>query len=252
MLAANACWGPSCWSCDAPLVATDCILSSWHGWKADKEVFQQKCRGPMGPGKLVRWGEDSGVEDCGVVCPACSYIRACCDTCVTIKESTVGFWKSLACVRVAVPRTIEVGVVTTTSGSFEVSNTWKASVTASAESKAAVLGLNGTIGLSGTVAREQTRKWSTGWSKVASRKDTRSWTQPAHTCAWTWALKIVDSCGEREADTEHFELTPINNSPCCLPGMFADRDNKYGACHPDHSGVVINLCNGTITTPGLV
>lgn len=61
--------------CDAPLVPTECVKSSWHGWKQDRQLFQDVCNG-----NLVRWGDDSSVQDCGEPCFACSFIRACCDT----------------------------------------------------------------------------------------------------------------------------------------------------------------------------
>lgn len=61
--------------CEAPLQQTECVKSSFHSWRQDRQLFQDVC-----DGQLVRWGDDSTVQDCGVPCFGCSYIRACCDT----------------------------------------------------------------------------------------------------------------------------------------------------------------------------
>eukprot|EP00929_Paragymnodinium_shiwhaense_P110939 TRINITY_DN78293_c0_g1_i1.p1 TRINITY_DN78293_c0_g1~~TRINITY_DN78293_c0_g1_i1.p1 ORF type:complete len:101 (-),score=18.02 TRINITY_DN78293_c0_g1_i1:217-519(-) len=70
----TSCIGPNCWSCPEPFEATECVKSSWIDWKNERSKFQAVCKG-----RLVRWGDDSGVQDCGIPCFACSYIRACCD-----------------------------------------------------------------------------------------------------------------------------------------------------------------------------
>lgn len=241
MSSATSCTGPSCWSCDAPLVATQCVRSSWHGWKSHRDLFQRECRG-----QLVRWGDDSGVQDCGVICFACSYIRACCDTCMTMKKPPMGYWHQLGCVAVERKRSITVGVEVTESESFEFSESWSTSVGASADVAATVLGAGVNIGLSGSVAREESRKWSAAWSQTTSTKHTYDWTQPADTCGWTWNVEIADSCRTRQATSAHYELTPTGNPPCCLPGMSVDRNDMYGDCLPDHSGTIVNLCKGTI------
>eukprot|EP00929_Paragymnodinium_shiwhaense_P028529 TRINITY_DN1650_c1_g1_i1.p1 TRINITY_DN1650_c1_g1~~TRINITY_DN1650_c1_g1_i1.p1 ORF type:complete len:288 (-),score=52.39 TRINITY_DN1650_c1_g1_i1:236-1027(-) len=232
--------GPGSWSCPAPLVSTDCVKSSWISWKSDKDKFQAKCKG-----NLVRWGEDSGVQDCGIACFACSFIRACCDTCLTIK-STTGFWSSAGCVDTDTQQKVEIGVKISESESFEVTEKWSTSVTASASGEASVEGEDGEsgsgkIGLDASASHEFATKYSSSWGRTQSESYTRSWTQPKGTCAWTWNVKIEDSCNTRIATTETYELTPHGNPPCCMPGM-SKGDDKYGACLPDEGGKVINLC----------
>jgi len=70
--------GGAGFSCPAPYKETECVLSAWHTWKQQRGLFQAACNG-----ELVNWDDFSGysgVEDCGIACFACSYIRACCDT----------------------------------------------------------------------------------------------------------------------------------------------------------------------------
>merc|ERR1712056_138503 len=99
-------------------------------------------------------------------------------------------------VAVDVQRSIKVGVEESESESFEFSESWSTSVEASAEAGIEVFGVGTTIGLSGSTSQTESRKWSNAWSKTASMKDTRTWTQPAGTCGWTWSVEIVDSCGK--------------------------------------------------------
>ena len=103
------CTGPGCWSCDAPYESTHCVLSSWTGWKGDRDKFASQCNG-----NLVRWGDDSGVQDCGQACLFCSYIRACCDTCKTILE-VEGEWERIRCLDAATEITYSYGVSSTES-----------------------------------------------------------------------------------------------------------------------------------------
>jgi len=237
---AEACTGPNCWSCDAPLEATECVKSSWTGWKSDFDEFQAKC-----DGNLVRWGDDSGVQDCGQACFACSYIRACCDTCKTIL-SVEGTWERIRCSDVEIDVTYEWGVQTTESSSWSRTEEWSQAVSAKASASYTVGGFTGGVELSAEARHSLTEVSSSSWSQTTTEKTTETYTQPASTCSWTWKTTITDSCGVKIANSRDFILTSgpsRGNTPCCLPGIDEDED---GNCMPNAAGEVISLCGGNL------
>jgi len=224
------------WSCDAPLVATACVKSSWTGWKSDRSKFQKKCNG-----NLVRWGKDSGVKDCGIACFGCSYIKACCDTCTTIK-SVVGSWAEIRCVDVDFDVTHTYGVTATEEGSWSRTEEWSQSVSAKATASGMAYGVMGTVELSAEARHGLTIQTSTSWSVTTTDSTTDTFRQAAHTCSWVWQTHIEDSCGSKVALSEDFIITSgpsRGNSPCCLPGIEQDEN---GNCMPDNDGQVVSLC----------
>lgn len=151
--------GSGGWSCEAPLEATDCVLSSWHGWKGDRDKFQAKCKG-----NLVRWGDDSGVQDCGVACFACSYIRACCDTCKTIL-AVEGSYVPLGCTSVPKEVSQTTGVTVSTSSSWSRTDEWSSSVSSKVAASGIVEGIDGSVELSAETKQGLSMTMSSSWSK---------------------------------------------------------------------------------------
>jgi hypothetical protein len=232
----DGCTGSHCWSCDGPLVSTDCVKSAWVTWRSHRDDFAHQC-----PGELVRFGQHSGVDDCGVPCFGCSYIRACCDDCSTILK-VVGQWERISCTDVETKVSYSYGVSSTETSSWSRTETWTSKVSFSASTKAVVAGVTGEIGLTAESSHELEKSTSESWSVTTTEKTEIDFTQPAQSCSWHWRTVITDSCGTRFADSRDFILTTglsRGNSPCCLPGIELD---ESGNCRPDNAGHVVNLC----------
>lgn len=234
--------------CDAPHVATECVRSSWlgGGWKKDQSKFQNKCNG-----KLVGWGDDDYVDDCGIACFGCSFIKACCDDCTTIKSVT-GRWKQLQCVSGPQKVTLVEGIKTVNAGSWSHTSKWVQSVSMWATLSALVKGATGTLGLSASATEELTINTAASWETTRTTETTKEYTQAANTCAWTWITVIVDSCGTHYADSKHFIQTSgpaKGNAPCCLPGYEQSED---GNCPPNNNGDIVNLCPPKDPCKGLI
>lgn len=235
----EGCTGPQCWSCDDPLTSTECVKSSWTGWKGDEQKFQDKCSG-----NLVRWGQDSGVQDCGIACFGCSWIRACCNDCTSILKVS-SQWKRISCTDVETQVKYSYGVQTTDSSSWSRTEKWSTSVSVTAAAHGVVEGIAGDISLTASSSHSLEETTSESWSVTTTESTEITFTQPAETCSWHWRTTITDSCGERTADSKDFILTKGNsrgNSPCCLPGLIMSED---GECPPDNAGNVINLCKSS-------
>lgn len=233
----NGCGGSGCWSCDGPLQATSCIQSSWHGWRGDQSRFADRCNG-----QLVRWNQDSGVQDCGQACWGCSMIRACCDTCTSILR-VVGSWQQIRCTDVEVNTTHTWGVSTTESRSWERTEQWSTSVSATASAEGEVRGITGNVEVSAETSHQLAITTSGSWEVTRSESTTETYSQPALTCSWQWQTTIVDSCGQSTANSRDFIITSGDRrgfAPCCLPGVGVDPST--GHCLPDNTGVVVNLC----------
>ena len=230
------CTGPGCWSCKAPLESTKCVKSSWIGWKGDRDKFQAECKG-----NLVRWGDDSGVQDCGVACWGCSFIRACCDTCKIIL-AVEGSYVPLGCTSVAKDVSQTTGVTVSTSSSWSRTEEWSSSVSSKVSASGVVEGITGSVELSAETKHSLSITMSSSWSKTQSTSTTIKFTQPANTCAWGFQWKITDSCGIKYARSNDFVTTDTGKSPCCLPFM---EDKKTGKCIADNAGHIVNLCTAT-------
>jgi hypothetical protein len=235
------------WYCPPPYVATECVKSDWIGWKNHKPRFQEKCNG-----NLVRWGQDSGVQDCGQACFACSFIRACCDDCTSIIDTT-GRWVLWGCTDQATTYTLDVGVVVQESETWSRTHTWSTTVsketTKSANVEVPGVGSGGSsmkLSLSSSYQYEQS--FSHSWTVTQSQSESRSWVQPAGTCGWVWETRIRSTCGSRMAVSRNYQTTPRMESPCCMPLMNATSD-PYGPCQANRAGEIINLCTGTVASP---
>lgn len=235
------CVGSGCWSCDEPLVSTECVLSNWITWKSQEDKFAQQC-----PGELVRFGQDSGVQDCGVACFGCSYIRACCDDCTSIFKVS-GQWRRISCTDAETKVKYSWGVETTSTSSWSRTEKWSQAVSLTASLSGVVVGIAGSINLSASSSHSLEETTSGSWSQTTTENTSVEFTQPAETCSWHWRTTITDSCGQKTADTKDFILTSGSsrgNSPCCLPGLEMD---ESGNCPPDNAGNVVNLCKAEHT-----
>lgn len=242
----EGCSGPGCWSCDGPLTSTDCVLSNWISWKSQEDKFAAQCQG-----ELVRFGQDSGVQDCGVACFGCSYIRACCDTCDSMLKVS-GQWARISCTDVETSVKYTYGVQTEKSSSWSRTETWSQSVSASVTASGVVEGIDGEIKLSAEASHSLVETASSSWSVTTTENTAIEFTQPKETCSWHWRTTITDSCGVRTADSKDFILTSGSsrgNSPCCLPGLEQD---DQGNCPPDNGGNVINLCGKQAKAEALI
>lgn len=229
------------WHCPSPYVHTECVKSSWIGWKNDRHKFQAKCNG-----NLVRWGQDSGVQDCGRACFACSFIRACCDDCTTVTSVTGKWVREWGCVSRDITRTLSVGLVVEESSSWSRTEQWSEGVSTSASVGATVQGLGVDMALSAEASYSFTQSYSHSWQRTRSSTETTSWTQRAGTCGWAWETFITTTCGTRRAFTRDYMETRFADQPCCMPGMNATSD-PYGACRDNFAGENINLCTRKIT-----
>merc|ERR1719468_821682 len=232
----------SSWRCPRPYRATECVKSSWTGWKNHKSKFQAKCNG-----NLVRWGQDSGVQDCGRACFACSFIRACCDDCTTV-TSVKGKWvREWGCVSQKIKRSLSIGLVVGTSSTWSRTEQWSQSVSSTATVGAKVQGLGADMSLSTESSYSFSQSFSHSWQRTQSSQETTSWTQKAGTCGWAWETYITTTCGTRRAFTRDYMHTSRADQPCCMPGMFANSSNPYGKCRNNQAGDNINLCTRKIT-----
>lgn len=230
------------WHCPSPHVATECVRSSWHGWRNDRHKFQAACNG-----NLVRWDQNSGKEDCGRACFACSWIRACCDDCTTVTSVTGKWVREWGCVARDMKRTLNVGLVVEESSAWSRTETWSRSVSTKASVGATVGGFGGVnMGLSAKASHSFTQSFSHSWRRTQSRTETTSWTQRAGSCGWAWETYIRTTCGSRRAFTRDYMETRSASQPCCMPGMNATSD-PYGACRDNFAGENINLCTRRIT-----
>lgn len=233
--------------CPSPYVSTKCVKSNWIEWKNHRGRFQNACNG-----NLVRWGQDSGVQDCGRVCFSCSYIRACCDDCRTVRKVT-GKWALWGCTDIAKKYSVEIGLVVEETSTWSRTNSWSESVSTEAKNEASVeIAGHGGAGSSMTLSQQSSRSFeqsfSHSWKITQSSKETRQWTQPAGTCGWVWESIIETTCGSFAAVSRTYQSTPVSEPPCCLPLMNATAD-PYGECIANRGGEVINLCKGTVTKP---
>jgi len=189
------------------------------------------------------------VQDCGIACFGCSYIRACCDTCTNIFK-VAGQWKRISCTDVETKVNYSYGVQTSNESSWSRTEKWSASVSVTASAKSVVSGIAGDIGLSGGAAWSLEETTSGSWSVTTTENTQIQFTQPAETCSWHWRTTITDSCGVRTADSKDFILTKgatRGNAPCCLPGLEMDAN---GNCPADNTGTVINLCKAQQAAKG--